>query len=214
SIFTSSQTLNPSESVPPADLLTSAFALSISVLPERSKRVFSTTVELKMVEARKALLTQGMLAADILASMVPAAHSYDGTEEKNLARAWLGSDDRWPGSLLRMAFVLSVDRTAQAHRQQPGHPHMPPMDPDMQSYGLITHRGLGMLARLVEKAGLPASEKARSTSEDDESRRNGVGGDDDEEDRDEFDEYDKPTPSWIARCNPAPQRETVLGALL
>ncbi|KAH0254066.1 hypothetical protein KCU71_g22478, partial [Aureobasidium melanogenum] len=95
SIFTSSQTLNPSESVPPADLLTSAFALSISVLPERSKRVFSTTVELKMVEARKALLTQGMLAADILASMVPAAHSYDGTEEKNLARAWLGSDDRW-----------------------------------------------------------------------------------------------------------------------
>ncbi|KAG9918300.1 hypothetical protein KCV02_g12330, partial [Aureobasidium melanogenum] len=214
SIFTSSQTLNPSESVPPADLLTSAFALSISVLPERSKRVFSTAVELKMVEARKALLTQGMLAADILASMVPAAHSYDGTEEKNLARAWLGSDDRWPGSLLRMAFVLSVDRTAQAHRQPPGHPHMPPMDSDMQSYGLITHRGLGMLARLVEKAGLSASEKARSTSEDEESRRNGVGGDDDEEDRDEFDEYDKPTPSWIARCNPAPQRETVLGALL
>ncbi|KAH0327095.1 hypothetical protein KCU71_g1626, partial [Aureobasidium melanogenum] len=49
---------------------------------------------------------------------------------------------------------------------------------------------------------------------DEESRRNGVGGDDDEEDRDEFDEYDKPTPSWIVRCNPAPQRETVLGALL
>ena len=213
SIFTSSQTPNSSESTPPADLLTSAFALSISVLPERAKRAFSTAVELKMVEARKALLTQGMLAADILASMVPTAQSSDEADERNLARAWLSSDDRWPGSLLRMAFVLSVDRSAQAHRPQPGHPQMPPMDSDMQSYGLITHRGLGMLARLVEKAGLPASEKNRTTSEDGESR-DGHRDDDDEEDSDEFDEHDKPTPSWIARCNPAPQRETILGALL
>lgn len=181
-------------------------------MPERSKRAFSTAVELKMVEARKALLTQGMLAADILASMVPTAQSSDEADEKNLARAWLSSDDRWPGSLLRMAFVLSVDRTAQTHRPQPGHPHMPQVDPEMQSYGLITHRGLGMLARLVEKAGLPASEKTRSTSED--GRGDGDRDDDDDEDSDEFDEYDKPTPSWIARCNPAPQRETILGALL
>ncbi|TIA38071.1 hypothetical protein D6C78_04273 [Aureobasidium pullulans] len=214
SIFSSSQTPNSSESVPPEDLLTSAFALSISVLPERSKRVFSTTVELKMVEARKALLTQGMLAADILASMLPTAQSSDESDEKNLARAWLGSDDRWPGGLLRMAFVLSVDRSAQAQRPQPGHPHMQQLDPDMQSYGLITHRGLGMLARLVEKAGLPASEKARSNSDDEESRGDGVRDGSDDEDQDEFDDYDKPTPSWIARCNPAPQRETVLGALL
>ncbi|THZ87294.1 hypothetical protein D6C84_01797 [Aureobasidium pullulans] len=214
SIFSSSQTPNSSESVPPEDLLTSAFALSISVLPERSKRVFSTTVELKMVEARKALLTQGMLAADILASMLPTAQSSDESDEKNLACAWLGSDDRWPGGLLRMAFVLSVDRSAQAQRPQPGHPHMQQLDPDMQSYGLITHRGLGMLARLVEKAGLPASEKARSNSDDEESRGDGVRDGSDDEDQDEFDDYDKPTPSWIARCNPAPQRETVLGALL
>lgn len=214
SIFSSSQTPNSSESVPPEDLLTSAFALSISVLPERSKRVFSTTVELKMVEARKALLTQGMLAADILASMLPTAQSSDESDEKNLARAWLGSDDRWPGGLLRMAFVLSVDRSAQAQRPHPGHPHMQQLDPDMQSYGLITHRGLGMLARLVEKAGLPASEKARSNSDDEESRGDGVRDGSDDEDQDEFDDYDKPTPSWIARCNPAPQRETVLGALL
>lgn len=71
-----------------------------------------------------------------------------------------------------------------------------------------------MLARLVEKAGLPASEKARSNSDDEESRGDGVRDGSDDEDQDEFDDYDKPTPSWIARCNPAPQRETVLGALL
>ena len=86
SIFTaSSSSLAASES--PLDLLTRAFALSISVLPDRSKGSLGNATQLRIVEARKSYLCQGMLAADILTSLAPG-------NDTTLARAWIESTDR------------------------------------------------------------------------------------------------------------------------
>lgn len=85
SIFTSSHAQSSSEATSSYELLTSAFGLSISVLPERSKRLLTGQTEVRMVEARKSVLTQGMLAADILASMVPAVSQSSDPSEMNLS---------------------------------------------------------------------------------------------------------------------------------
>lgn len=209
SLFTS-YSPNSSEAVSPSDLLTCAFGLSISVLPERSKRLLSNQTELRTVEARKAVLTQGMLAADILASMVPASTQADvESGEKNLARAWLESEDRWAGGLLRMAYVMLTDPRQAAHLQsqrgQGG--HMAVMEPDQQGYTLITHRGLEMLVRLVEKAGMTSGKRLKSIRQagrhEDGSGKNGA--------LDDYDDDDFSVESW--KGNPRPMRETVIGAL-
>lgn len=209
SIFAASHAPNSPEAASPSELLTSAFGLSISALPERSKRVLSRQTELRTVEARKAVLTQGMLAADILASMVPSVSSSSDPNEINLARVWLESEDRWAAGLLRMAYVLSTDRSQQAQMQaqriQGG--HMPTMEPDHQGNGLITHRGLEMLVRLVEKAGLSSHKgfkglRRLGNAEDGQGRNGTVDDYDDENDRVE-----------VLKGDPRPMRETVLGAL-
>lgn len=143
SIFSSSSNslAGPNEDSP-VDLLTRAFALSISVLPDRSKGSLTNTTQLRIVEARKAYLTQGMLAADILTTLLP------GVGSDIIARAWIESEDGWAASLLSLASLLSVD--------QPPRPTLskqPPMAWDTESFKLITHRALGMMKRLAEKAG-------------------------------------------------------------
>jgi SWI/SNF chromatin-remodeling complex subunit SWI1 len=143
SIFTApASSLASSES--PLDLLTRAFALSISVLPDRSKGSTTNTTQLRIVEARKAYLTQGMLAADILTGLAPSNAS-------DLARAWLDSDDGWASSLLSLASLLSVEqppRPVSAAAKGP-----PPMGWDVESFRLISYRALMMMKRLAEKAG-------------------------------------------------------------
>lgn len=140
SIFTaSSSSLAISES--PLDLLTRAFALAISVLPDRSNRALGNNAQLRIVEARKAYLTQGMLAADILTSLAPS-------NDTDLARAWIESEDGWAVGLLHLAAVLSVDRQQPPQAAKPrelGH--------DTESFRLITYRALTMMKRLAEKAG-------------------------------------------------------------
>lgn len=141
SIFTApSSSLASSES--PLDLLTKAFALSISVLPDRSKGSTTNSTQLRIVDARKAYLTQGMLAADILTTLAPSNAS-------DLARTWLDSEDGWASSLLSLASLLSVE--------QPPRPAVPkgppPMGWDVESFRLISYRALMMMKRLAEKAG-------------------------------------------------------------
>ena len=206
-IFTASHTPNNSEAVSPLELLTCAFGLSISVLPERSKRLLSSQTEMRTVEARKAIVTQGMLAADILAAMVPATSQSSEAGEINLARLWLESEDRWAGGLLRMAYVLLTD-----HRQHPPRGpggHMPVMEPDHQGFGLITHRGLEMLVRLVEKAGMTSRSRPKGTRRVEQSEdgavKNGTLDDDYDDDDDGLAE--------MLQGNPRPMRETVIGAL-
>ena len=139
SIFTaSSSSLAVSES--PLDLLTRAFALSISVLPDRSKGSLGNSVQLRIVEARKAYLTQGMLASDILTTLAPS-------NDTNLARAWIESEDGWAVGLLNLAAVLSVERPP------PAGPKGRELGMDTESFRTITHRALNMMKRLAEKAG-------------------------------------------------------------
>jgi SWI/SNF chromatin-remodeling complex subunit SWI1 len=139
SIFTgSSSSLAASES--PTDLLTKAFGLSISVLPDRSKGSVGNAAQLRLVEARQAFLSQGMLAADILTTLAPA-------NDNALARAWIESEDGWAVGLLNLAALLSVDRTQNA--SQKGRE----MGIDMDAQRLILHRALTMMKRLAEKAG-------------------------------------------------------------
>ncbi|OQO12450.1 hypothetical protein B0A48_03092 [Cryoendolithus antarcticus] len=136
---------SPSSSTPPLDLLTRAFALAISVLPDRSKAPPGNTTQLRIVEARKAYLTQGMLAADILSSLAPA-------NDAQLARAWLESEDAWAGSLVSLASLLSVEPPP---RGAPGKGGMVQQQQqwDVDSFRLIATRALTMVRRLAERAG-------------------------------------------------------------
>ncbi|KAK5125224.1 hypothetical protein LTR85_000900 [Meristemomyces frigidus] len=185
SIFTaSSSSLAVSES--PLDLLTRAFALSISVLPDRSKGSLGNATQLRIVEARKSYLCQGMLAADILTSLAPG-------NDTDLARAWIESEDGWPVGLLNLTALLSVDRSQPSGsvKGQLGH--------DTESFKLITHRALSMMKRLAEKAGKGVVAHAAS---------NGVlnGSADDVADAEE----EQHAPRWEG----IPQGHAILGALM
>ena len=151
SIFTASpSSLAASES--PLDLLTRAFALSISVLPNRTARQGASTL-LRVVETRKAYLTQGMLAADILTSLMP-------NNEPELARAWVESEDGWAVSLLSLVPLLSVDK-----QQAPPQNKMRELGQDHDTFKLIAHRALTMMKRLIEKAGNTKSAVQHATKE-------------------------------------------------
>ena len=185
SIFTaSSSSLAVSES--PMDLLTRAFALSISVLPDRSKGSLGNATQLRIVEARKSYLCQGMLAADILSSLAP------GNDTK-LARAWIESEDGWPVGLLNLAALLSVDRS------QPAGPAKGQLGHDTESFKLITHRALSMMKRLAEKAGKGSIARAVP---------NGFLNGDADGDADPEDEQH--APKWEG----IPQGHAILGALM
>ncbi|KAL1957943.1 hypothetical protein VTO42DRAFT_5335 [Malbranchea cinnamomea] len=122
-------------STPPNELLTRAFALSIAPIPGSTR-----ANPVAVADARKPFLIQGMLAADILA----------GFADNSLARSWLQSTDGFAGNLLRLACLLSADRSSQAvqrHGQRPG-----AIEPDMYGFASIANRGLSVLCRLAEKS--------------------------------------------------------------
>lgn len=127
-------------STPPYELLTRSFGLAISVVPERGRGA-----EHRIAEARKPYLTQGMLAADILAGLCPGADS-------GVARSWLEAEDGWAKTLVWLSGILAMERQPQP---PPGPPvrgmQRPPMELDV-GFGLITHRALAMLRKLGEKA--------------------------------------------------------------
>ena len=125
-----------SASVPSYDVLTRTFGLAIAPIPDYSKCNIVT------IDARKPYLAQGMLAAEILVTLIPSS-------EHNLARSWLHSDDGFAKSLLRLISLLSRERTSGA----PRHPQTGrPVDPDPQAYGMLTLRGIAILKKLAEKA--------------------------------------------------------------
>jgi SWI/SNF chromatin-remodeling complex subunit SWI1 len=131
-------------STPPYELLTRAFALAIAVVPDRSRRGGRVNEEMRIAEARKPYLMQGMLAADILASLAPGPDS-------GIACSWLEAEDGWAQSLLRLSvFLFSTDANPRAP-PQPGSRQVPRMDHDLQGFQLITHRALAMLKKLGEK---------------------------------------------------------------
>jgi SWI/SNF chromatin-remodeling complex subunit SWI1 len=132
-----------STSTPPYDLLTKAFALAISPIPGH-RRDEQRGNMMKIVEARKPHLMQGMLAAEILSNLVP------GYETK-LAEAWLTSEDGFAQSLLRLVTVLSSEPAP------PPPPRGAPQHRGGEDDSLlhITLSGITVLRRLAEKSKNP-----------------------------------------------------------
>jgi SWI/SNF chromatin-remodeling complex subunit SWI1 len=113
-------------------LLTRAFALAISIIPDRTRRDVDAR---RVAELRKPTLIHGMLAADILASLCPGP-------ESGVARAWLESEDAWGGSLLRLCSILcNVPPGVRAN-----------VDHEETGFALVTRHALIMLKSLVEKS--------------------------------------------------------------
>ena len=122
-------------STPPYDLLSRTFALAIAPVPEHGRDNI-----IPVVEARKPYLAQGLLAAEVLVSLIP------GSDTK-LARSWLSSPDDFPLSLLRIAGLLAIpQRHPQTGRI---------LDLDPQAHAMITDRGLAVLRKLAEKSRSP-----------------------------------------------------------
>ena len=136
-------------STPPFELLTRTFGLAISPIPASSSHTRA------VIEARKPFLLQGMLAAEILASLVPSS-------DQPLARSWLESEDGFAVSLLRLVTLLSADKSTQmANPNAQRHlPHQHPQhsqqrnapEQDANAYGAITARAVAVLKTLVQKS--------------------------------------------------------------
>ena len=131
--------LNDPTSVPAYDLLTRTFALAVSPVLETGQ-----PNPLPIVMARKPFIVQGMLAAEVLASLAPGP-------ETGLARSWLSSADGFAQHLLRLVCLLSTDQSLIASRNlniTAGRGR----DPEPSTFASITHRGIAVLCRLAEKS--------------------------------------------------------------
>lgn len=204
---------NEATSTPPYELLTRTFALAVAVVPDRTAgtlhKVSETRlgdvrmIEARIAEARKPYLMQGMLAADILASLAPGS-------ESPVCRSWLESDDGWAASLLKFAMSLcatdaSFPPPQQDHRMGR---NQRPMDHDVQGFQLIVHRALSMLKRLGEKSkGGDVLVKGPQTNGHAEP-------DEDNDDDDEMELFDFGGSVWKVKADVLPKKETLLSALL
>lgn len=126
-----------STSTPPCDLLTRAFGLAIAAIPE-----YGQVNTAGLVKLRAPYLVQGLLAAEIIVSLIPAS-------EHELAYTWLTSRDGFIFSLTRI--VSEFSRQPQPS-SQPRHVSGRIQDNDPHGIITITNRGLAVLRKLAEKA--------------------------------------------------------------
>ena len=160
-----------SASTPPYDLLTRTFALAIAPVPDHGNADVLRTVQgaerdpeaakkdiegtesglLARVKARMPYLTQGMLAAEILATLVPGP-------EHALARSWLLSADGFAVNLLRLVCFLTIDiNNLPAAAPVPTPSRHLSVGRSIQSNGsnegilMITRRAMAVLRKLAEK---------------------------------------------------------------
>lgn len=126
-----------SVSTPSYDLLTRAFGLAIAAIPE-----YGHINTANLVKLRAPHLMQGLLAAEIIVSLIP-------TSEHELAYTWLTSRDGFIFSLTRM--MCEFSRLPQPSSQQR---HVSGRMQDNDPHGIITitNRGLAVLRKLAEKA--------------------------------------------------------------
>ncbi|MCJ1282854.1 hypothetical protein MMC26_002180 [Xylographa opegraphella] len=120
-----------SASSPPYDLLSRAFGLAIAPIPHYSRH------QLTILEIRKGFVAHGLIAADILVTLVPATEHF-------LARSWLTSEDGFATSLLRLLSCCSVE---QPHVQNKRVRHFDPEGDIM-----IMNLGTSILRNLAEKS--------------------------------------------------------------
>lgn len=126
----------------PHELLTRVFGLAISPIPSKLKEWSRPPNYPSLIEVRKPFLMQGLLSAEILASLAPGP-------ESGLVKAWFASDNGLGQNLLRLIRELS---------QIYEHPHMlnrggarPSGRKDPELVYIVT-LAASLLRRLAEKA--------------------------------------------------------------
>lgn len=124
----------------PYELLTRTFALAISPIPDQTKESRPASLP-SVVEARKPMLMQGLLAADIIAQLAPSP-------ETGVTRCWLSSGEGFAHNLFRLIRTL-CSQAESAPRPGPN-PRTQPRD-DSDVLYIITC-GVSTLRRLGEKA--------------------------------------------------------------
>ncbi|KAF7546393.1 hypothetical protein G7Z17_g8478 [Cylindrodendrum hubeiense] len=129
-----------SNSTPAYELLTRAFALAISPLPDKAKERSRPTSFPSLVEVRKPFLMQGLLSAEILASIAPG-------HDVGIAKAWLTCGNGLAHTLYKMIRELSqLYEQPQVH----GGPRAPPRkDPELVYIVVVA---VSLLRRLAEKS--------------------------------------------------------------
>ncbi|MCJ1249421.1 hypothetical protein MMC30_006645 [Trapelia coarctata] len=132
SILTADSTTNP-----PYDLLTRTFGLAIAPIPNHS------VAQTGALGIRKPFIAQGILAADILVTLIPST-------EHTLARSWLMSQDGFALSLLRLISMLIVKDQSPRQVMQPTRQGQP-VDEDAHDWVVITIRGISILRNLAER---------------------------------------------------------------
>lgn len=147
-IFTSE-----SSSTPTHGLLTKAFGLAVSPVPDM-EALMPGAETLRNGEAspqfpalvphRMPFLVQGLLAAEILITMIPGS-------DARLASMWIHSQDRFASRLMRMLSWLS----RRLPNARLNHPHIPMPSKevvDSNGYTMLTNRGLTVLKILADRA--------------------------------------------------------------
>ena len=131
-------------SSPPSELLTRTFALAISPIPDHHRDSRPPNMP-SVVEARKPLLMQSLLAADILASLAPGY-------ESGVTRLWLFSGNGFAQNLFGLARQLGAQYEGQLGGR-PGGGSGPRSRPskDVDLIYIVT-LAISTLKRLSEKA--------------------------------------------------------------
>ncbi|PFH55632.1 hypothetical protein XA68_17915 [Ophiocordyceps unilateralis] len=125
------------------ELLTRTFAMAISPILDKPDQPHRLTAVPSRIEHRKPFLMQGLLVAEILASLAPGA-------ESDMARSWLASGSGLAQNLYRIIQELSVMyERPQVMNRPPGRMHSP-RDPELVYIVVLT---VGLLKRLIDKAG-------------------------------------------------------------
>ncbi|OLN90022.1 SWI/SNF chromatin-remodeling complex subunit sol1 [Colletotrichum chlorophyti] len=139
---------------PQYDLLTRSFALATTVVPIQTPESVVAHIEapekfFRLIEDRKPWLMQGLLAADIIASLAPGY-------ETGVAKSWLSSGNGFAQSLYHFVQVLG------AQFEQPWQTRSGQGDPAGRDTGLvyIATSGISALRRLAEKARDPNDPKS------------------------------------------------------
>jgi len=127
-------------SSPPCELLTRTFALAISALPDNSSERRPPHFP-SLVETRKPILMQGLLAADILAGLAPGY-------ESGVTRTWLASGNGFAQNVFLLIRQLTSQYEGQPARPGGGRGGVR-RDPELV---YIVGLAVSMLRRLSEKA--------------------------------------------------------------
>ncbi|PCD19339.1 hypothetical protein FGRA07_06144 [Fusarium graminearum] len=128
-----------SASNPPYELLTRAFGLAIAPIPDKAKSQARLPSLPSLVEVRKPFLMQGLLSAEILASLAPG-------HDSGVAQAWLSSGNDFAQNLFRLIRDLSQ---LYEQPQNQGPRAAPRKDPELVYIVVVS---VALLRRLAEKA--------------------------------------------------------------